>query len=91
MAVLPNLQQTIDSQAELIAKLTAQLEKAKASKNRALTMKVSEKGGVSVYGLGKWPVTLYRSQWERLIAVAKAGEIDEFISENADLLKDKAD
>lgn len=54
---------------ELIAKLRAE-NAAMASKleNKSkLSCKVSEKGGLSVYGLGRFPVTLYKSQWARLI------------------------
>lgn len=52
-----------------------------------LTLKVSKAGAVSVYGMGKWPVTLYQSQWTRLIE--SMGEIKAFISANADLLATK--
>lgn len=81
---------------EQIAKLTpeqliAELNKArqeneqlkaevKAKQDRALTFKVSEKGGLSVYGLGRFPVTLYGNQWMKLIAVAK--DIATFIDKN---------
>ena len=41
-----------------------------ANKPRKLTLKVSAKGAVSVYGMGKWPVTLYAGQWERLLQSA---------------------
>ena len=47
------------------------LEKSRPAP-KALTIKVSEKGGLSVYGLGRFPVTLYKSQWERLL-----GAVDE--------------
>jgi len=55
---------------EQLAALQAENAALKAAKGapRALSMKVSEKGGLSVYGLGRFPVTLYRGQWERLIA-----------------------
>jgi len=54
---------------EQLAALQAENAALKAAKGapRALSMKVSEKGGLSVYGLGRFPVTLYRQQWERLI------------------------
>jgi hypothetical protein len=45
----------------------------------------SEKGALSVYGLGRFPVTLYREQWEKLLA----GEIRTFIHENDQVLKKK--
>jgi hypothetical protein len=47
-----------------------------------MKLKVSEKGGVSLYGLGRFPVTLYKGQWEKLL-----GEVDnirKFLEENAD-------
>lgn len=64
-----------------IAALKAQL--AAATVHRALTCKVSEKGAVSVYGLGQWPVTLYSSQWERFIPFIKSGAVEAFILDNA--------
>lgn len=54
------------------------------SNPRKLTMKVSDKGALSVYGLGRFPVTLYRGQWERLMATSD--EIGAFITANADRL-----
>ena len=50
-------------------------------------MKVSEKGGLSVYGLGRFPVTLYREQWEKLLGMAD--EIQKFIADNSETLKRK--
>jgi hypothetical protein len=58
-----------------------------ASKAQTLRMKVSEKGGLSVYGLGRWPVTLYRGQWERLLDHKDA--LLAFIESNADRLSTK--
>jgi len=52
-----------------------------------VTMRVSEKGGVSIYGLGRFPVTLYQEQWEKLLAHAE--DIRAFIAENRDRLKKK--
>lgn len=57
---------------------------ANAAKPRSLSMKVSDKGALSVYGLGRFPVTLYRGQWERLLGVAP--DITAFIAANASLL-----
>ena len=48
---------------------------------RKLSMKVSDKGALSVYGLGRFPVTLYRGQWERLLGASQ--EITAFITANA--------
>lgn len=64
----------------------AALKTASAS-NRALSMKVSEKGAFSVYGMGRFPVTLYKEQWLKLMAMAD--EIKKFIEENNDRLKTK--
>ena len=52
---------------ELKAKLAALEEKVKTRATSAIDFKVSEKGGVSVYGLGRFPVTLYYEQWVRLL------------------------
>jgi len=52
-----------------------------------LRLKVSEKGGVSVYGLGRFPVTLYKEQWARLLDYADAIKL--FLKENDQLLKAK--
>jgi hypothetical protein len=50
---------------------------------------VSEKGGVSVYGLGRFPVTLYKEQWTKLLDMAE--EIRAFIKEHESSLKSKGD
>jgi hypothetical protein len=56
---------------ELLARI-AELEKEAGTRQAGkLSFKVSEKGGVSVYGLGRFPVTLYAEQWERLLAAAE--------------------
>ncbi len=52
-----------------------------------VSMKVSEKGGVSVYGLGRFPITLYKEQWTKLLDMAD--EIRSFIAEHAGELKTK--
>jgi hypothetical protein len=76
----------VDTLRAQVAALTAKLEAA--NKPRALTLKVSEKGAVSVYGMGKWPVTLYGEQWSRLLK--HSAEIEAFIAANAALLSTKA-
>ena len=69
---------------ELKARL-AELEKSGVRHSGELSFKVGEKGGVSVYGLGRFPVTLYYEQWNRLLeAVPK---IREFLEENKGKLK----
>lgn len=74
--------QDITQANELIAQLQAKL--AIANKPRKLSLKVSEKGAVSVYGMGKFPVTLYSQQWERLLA--SQDEIKAFMEANRSLL-----
>ena len=75
-----------DLQAEL-ARLRAENETLKKKRNAATSMKVSEKGAVSVYGLGRFPVTLYQEQWQKLLLMAD--DIKTFIAENQDRLKVK--
>jgi hypothetical protein len=62
-------------------------ERLKARQSRAVSLKVSEKGGLSVYGLGRFPVTLYKEQWTKLLAMAD--EIRAFIKDNEPKLKAK--
>ncbi|MGB0036373.1 MAG: hypothetical protein WBP79_12930 [Candidatus Acidiferrales bacterium] len=70
---------------ELLARI-AELEKQSGSKRKgSLEFRVGEKGGVSVYGLGRFPVTLYYEQWIRLLDVA--GELRAFLEENKPRLK----
>ncbi|HTQ43475.1 MAG TPA: hypothetical protein VMI75_12010 [Polyangiaceae bacterium] len=70
-------------------RLRAENERLKAEKKsgRPVSLKVSEKGGVSVYGLGRFPVTLYKEQWAKLLDMAD--EIRAFIAENESKLKTK--
>ena len=71
-----------------IERLKAENEKLKKPATRGqMSLKVSEKGGLSVYGLGRFPVTLYREQWEKLLGMGD--EIRNFIQENDHLLKKK--
>ncbi len=67
---------------ELKARLA---ELASQSKPGMVQFKVSEKGGVSVYGLGRFPVTLYYEQWLRLLD--KAQELQQFLETNKGKLK----
>ncbi len=75
--------------------LKAELEKLKAEnaalkqakRPGSLSMKVSEKGALSIYGMGRFPVTLYKEQWTKLLSIAD--DIKKFIDENEDRLKTK--
>ena len=70
---------------ELMAQI-AELQKQVGSKKPGrLEFRVSEKGGVSVYGLGRFPVTLYYEQWQRLLGTAD--DLRNFLEENKSKLK----
>ena len=73
-------------QAEL-ERLRAENAALKSRANKEISFKVSEKGGVSVYGLGRFPVTLYKEQWWKLLE--KADNIRAFITEHEAELKTK--
>lgn len=77
-----------DMKAE-IERLRAENEALKSKKNNSgtLSMKVSEKGALSVYGMGRFPVTLYKEQWTKLLSIAD--ELKKFIQENDSKLKTK--
>lgn len=77
-----------DLKAEL-ERLRAENSRLKQRGSRGVSMKVSEKGGVSIYGLGRFPVTLYKEQWEKLLDMSD--DIRAFILENASKLKIKDD
>jgi hypothetical protein len=69
-----------------IERLRAENEALKRPRGQT-SLRVSEKGALSVYGLGRFPVTLYREQWEKLLGMAD--EIRQFIVENDGKLKKK--
>src|SRR4029450_1031094 len=75
-----------DMKAEL-DRLKEENERLKARQSRAVSLKVSEKGGLSVYGLGRFPVTLYKEQWVKLLDIAD--DIRAFLKENDSRLKSK--
>jgi hypothetical protein len=70
-----------------IDRLRAENESLKKPVRGQISLKVSEKGGLSVYGLGRFPVTLYREQWEKLLGLAD--DIRNFIRDNDTALKKK--
>jgi hypothetical protein len=85
-----NQEKTMTNGAELHAeleRLKAENAALKASAGKGVSMKVSEKGAVSVYGLGRFPVTLYQEQWLKLLDMA--ADIRSFIKDNAGKLKKK--
>jgi len=70
-----------------IERLKTENEALKAPARGQISLKVSEKGAVSVYGMGRFPVTLYKEQWEKLLATSD--QIKKFIEVNDHLLKKK--
>ena len=90
---------TKDETAKMVAKfqeLQSQLKRAEAenealaaklAKSPKMKVKIGKKGGISVYGLGRFPITLYREQWPRLWSMQS--DIDAFIDANTANLKYK--
>ena len=76
----------VELQAEL-ERLRAENVALKARGSKGVSMKVSEKGAVSIYGLGRFPVTLYQEQWLKLLDMAN--DIRAFIKQNEGQLKKK--
>jgi hypothetical protein len=76
----------LEMQAEL-ERLRAENAQLKNKDKGGLTLKVSEKGAVSLYGMGRFPVTLYKEQWLRILG--NAPEIEAFIRDNESRLKSK--
>ena len=70
-----------------IERLRAENDKLKNKGVRGLSLKVSEKGGLSLYGVGRFPVTLYKEQWRKILGMAP--EIEAFIQANDGALKSK--
>jgi hypothetical protein len=70
-----------------LERLRAENESLKRRASKGASMKVSDKGGVSIYGLGRFPVTLYQEQWLKLLDMAE--DIRAFIAENQEKLKKK--
>jgi len=74
-----------DSLPAELERLRVENEALKGRAAKGLTLKVSEKGALSVYGLGRFPVTLYKEQWEKLLTMDK--DIRAFITEHEAALK----
>ena len=70
-----------------LARLEAENQALKGRRSGNLSLKVSEKGGLSVYGLGRFPVTLYQEQWRKLLDCAD--DIRAFITAHESQLKKK--
>ena len=76
-----------EMQSEL-ERLRAENDRLKRTASRGVTLRVSEKGGLSVYGLGRFPVTLYKEQWQKLLEMSD--EIRAFLRDNDARLKAKS-
>jgi hypothetical protein len=70
-----------------LERLKAENESLKARTSKGISLKVSEKGAVSVYGMGRFPVTLYKEQWLKLLDMSD--DLRRFIEENNAKLKTK--
>lgn len=79
----------VDEMQQELQRLQAENEALRSEKRTSgtLTFKVSDKGAVSVYGLGRFPVTLYQEQWDKLLAQVE--ELRRFINDNRARLKKK--
>ncbi len=78
---------TPEQMQEELERLRTENEALKKRSEKGLSLKVSQKGGVSVYGLGRFPVTLYKEHWEKLLDMSD--DILAFIQENESQLKTK--
>jgi hypothetical protein len=87
VVVSMNLMESEEELKSEIERLRAENQALKKPGRGQVYLKVSEKGGLSVYGMGRFPVTLYREQWEKLLGMAD--EIRNFIRENDHSLKKK--
>lgn len=70
-----------------LERLRAENQALKKTSSKGISLKVSEKGGLSVYGLGRFPVTLYKEQWNKLLDMAD--DIRAFLKANDAQLKTK--
>jgi hypothetical protein len=71
-----------------LERLRAENEALKAKERRGTRLQVSEKGGVSLYGLRRFPITFYKEEWERILGMAD--EVRAFIHENEAALKKRS-
>lgn len=82
---------TLQEQLDALAKENAMLKrKLEAQAISGLSLRVSEKGALSVYGLGRFPITMYKSQWVRLLEISVVESIRSFIKDNDSKLTTKS-
>ena len=82
------MSQSDDEMRRELERLKAENEALKAKERRGVRLHVREKGGVSLYGMRRFPVTFYKEEWERILGMAD--EIGAFIREHAAELKTKS-
>lgn len=80
------MSEDLKAEIERLKKENESLKSAKPARG-TLSMKVSAKGALSIYGMGRFPVTLYKEQWLKLLGIAD--EIKTFIDQNDSQLKEK--
>lgn len=83
---------SVEEMQAMVTALQAEVAKLKAEKAAGVgkvSLKVSEKGALSLYGMGRFPVTLYKGQWETIFAQKET--IEKFIADNGSKLKNKED
>ena len=78
-----------ESQQEELERLRSEVAALKATQKKAMRLQVSTKGGVSLYGIRRFPVTFYLEEWERILGMAD--EIRAFLAEHKAELKRKGD
>ena len=79
--------ESMNAELEKLRRENEELRAKAVVQTRPLSMKVSEKGALSVYGMGRFPVTLYKEQWLKLLGISD--DIRKFIKENDSVLKAK--
>ncbi len=91
--VTPKPTDALAQMAQQLARLEAENKALKEAQTKAgkISLKVSEKGALSVYGMGRFPVTLYAEQWETLLAEGQVKSIKDFIVANKSKFSTKAD
>jgi hypothetical protein len=91
MAILQSQLSSMSAEQMLaeMARLRAENEALRAKPVARVTMKVSEKGALSLYGMGRFPVTMYKEQWLRVLAMGD--DIRAFITAHEGQLRSKGD
>jgi hypothetical protein len=79
------MQESEEDLKKQVEELKAQLESERAKSEKSLSLKVSQKGGVSLYGIRRFPITFYLEEWERILDME--AEIRAFLAEHASELK----